>query len=218
MEPSTATPLPVLVQAAGRTFVWTLEEGLDPEVVMTVDRFVWRKAHSLRRIAAQAGLSVDDLAQEGRMGALRAAQRFVPNDNNNFLSFACHHIVERMLTALGSREVYLPVRHRKALRVAGTLPSVCSIDTFGADGRAFRAEAGQDEAEAGEQRALVLAALDQIPERDRVVLEGLFGIGMEPQTLAEVGEALGVTKQRVMQIKARAMLRLRLVIGAKGIQ
>jgi RNA polymerase sigma factor (sigma-70 family) len=218
MEPSTAVTLPVLVQIEGRDFVWTPEEGLDAEAVMTVDRFIWWKAHTLRRTAAQAGLSMDDLAQEGRLGALRAAKRFIPNDNNNFLSFACYHIMQRMHDALGLRDVYVPLRHRKAHRKNGTFPAVASIEAFPPEGRTFKAEALPDAAENCEERDLVRFALEQLPERDRLVLQMVFGIGMEEQTLAKVGEELGVTRQRAMQLKHRAMLRLRLVLGAKGIQ
>ena len=218
MEPSTAEQLPVLVHIEGRDFTWTPEEGLDTEVVMTVDRFIWWKANALRRPAAQAGLSVDDLAQEGRLGALRAAKRFIPNDNNKFLSFACFHIMERMHTAIGAHEVYQPIKHRSANRKAGTLPSVSSLEAFSPDGRTLRAEAGLDPAEANEERDLVRAALEEIPCRDRKVLQGLFGIGADPKTLTEVGEELGFTKQRAQQVKARAMLRLRLVLAEKGVQ
>ena len=218
MEPSTAEHLPILVHIEGRDFVWTPGEGLDPEVVMTVDRFIWWKANALRRAAAQAGLSLDDLAQEGRLGALRAAQRFIPNDNNKFLSFACFHILPKMHDALGLRDVYVPLRHRKAHWKAGTFPAVSSLEAFAPEGRTFKAEAAPEEAEHSEERDLVRTALEQLPDRDRQVLQMTFGIGMEEQTLAKIGEELGVTKQRAQQIKHQAMLRLRLVLGAKGIE
>jgi RNA polymerase primary sigma factor len=54
-------------------------------------------------------------------------------------------------------------------------------------------------------------ALQSLTPRMRYVLELRFGLtGSEPLTLAGVGEALGVTRERARQIEARALLELRL--------
>lgn len=219
MEPSTAEQLSVQVRVEGQDFTWTPDEGLDPEVVMTVKGFIWWKAHALSRPAAQAGLSVEDLVNEGFLGALRAAQRFLPTASNKFLSFACYHILERMHTAIGAREVYLPLKHRKAHRQAGTTPVVGSLESYGAEGRTMKAEPLAAEAEANEERDLVRAALGNLAARDRQILEGLFGIGgREAMTLSEIGAEMGFTKQRAQQVKSRAMLRLRLELTKRGVQ
>jgi RNA polymerase primary sigma factor len=44
-------------------------------------------------------------------------------------------------------------------------------------------------------------ALAALPERERRVIELRFGLHGEPQTLAEVGRTLGVTRERVRQIE-----------------
>jgi RNA polymerase primary sigma factor len=50
------------------------------------------------------------------------------------------------------------------------------------------------------------AALD---ERERAVLSGHYGLGQIPQTLGEIGDGLGVTAERVRQIEAVALKKLR---------
>ena len=52
-------------------------------------------------------------------------------------------------------------------------------------------------------------ALGELPERDAEVLRLRFGLGeQEPQTLADVGRALGVSRERVRQIESAALRRL----------
>jgi RNA polymerase primary sigma factor len=53
-------------------------------------------------------------------------------------------------------------------------------------------------------------ALDSISEREARILKLYFGIdGEEPRTLEEIGSLLGITRERVRQIKERALARLR---------
>jgi RNA polymerase primary sigma factor len=70
-----------------------------------------------------------------------------------------------------------------------------------------------DEMTAQGSRASELAcALEHLNPRMRRVLALRFGLdGEPPQTLEEVGEALGVTRERVRQIESRALQELRTV-------
>jgi len=59
------------------------------------------------------------------------------------------------------------------------------------------------------QREGVQRALDALPERERQVLELRYGLsGMEPLTLEEVGEAFGVTRERIRQIENSTLKKL----------
>jgi RNA polymerase primary sigma factor len=52
-------------------------------------------------------------------------------------------------------------------------------------------------------------ALDALPERLRLIIELRFGFGDEPpQSLEEIGKRLGVTRERVRQLEARALEQL----------
>jgi RNA polymerase nonessential primary-like sigma factor len=52
--------------------------------------------------------------------------------------------------------------------------------------------------------------ITQLPERERWVLERRFGLNDHGvQTLAEVAEQLGLTRERVRQIQAAALKKLR---------
>ena len=53
-------------------------------------------------------------------------------------------------------------------------------------------------------------ALHILPPRDRLVLQLRFGLGIaRPQTLEEIGQRLGLTRERIRQIEHKALQRLR---------
>jgi len=60
--------------------------------------------------------------------------------------------------------------------------------------------------------------LRDLPDAERSVLELRFGLsGEEPRTLDSIGRQLGVTRERVRQIEAAALGRLRRLMGARGL-
>lgn len=70
----------------------------------------------------------------------------------------------------------------------------------------------QQAAEISMQTA-VQNALKQLPERERKIIELRFGLdkegGGQPRTLEEVGQQLGVTRERIRQIEAKVLRKLR---------
>lgn len=64
-------------------------------------------------------------------------------------------------------------------------------------------------------RELLAEFGDQLPAREREILELRLGVAGDPLTLAEVGVRFGVTKERVRQIETVAFGKLR-ELGADG--
>ena len=52
-------------------------------------------------------------------------------------------------------------------------------------------------------------ALNQLHERERDILKMFFGIGCQEMTLEEIGDQFGLTRERVRQIKEKAIRKLR---------
>lgn len=76
-----------------------------------------------------------------------------------------------------------------------------------------------EEVDERELRASVDAALESLKERERQILRMYYGLeGGEPMTLEEIGKVLGVTRERVRQIKERALSRLRHVERARWLE
>ena len=60
------------------------------------------------------------------------------------------------------------------------------------------------------RREELFKVLDSLPTRDRKVLELRFGLkGERPRTLEEVGERFGVTRERIRQVEAKTLNRLK---------
>jgi len=60
-----------------------------------------------------------------------------------------------------------------------------------------------------DDRRQVLDLLDKMDPREASVIRMRFGLGdEEPQTLKEIGERLGLTRERVRQIEIAALNRL----------
>ena len=52
-------------------------------------------------------------------------------------------------------------------------------------------------------------ALQTLNERERNIIEAFFGINQQEMTLEEIGDKYGLTRERVRQIKEKAIRRLR---------
>jgi RNA polymerase primary sigma factor len=60
--------------------------------------------------------------------------------------------------------------------------------------------------------------LDDLPPKEREILVDRFGLGSEPpKTLEAIGQRMGVTRERVRQIEASALQKLRRRLQARGV-
>jgi len=66
------------------------------------------------------------------------------------------------------------------------------------------------EVESHGRHALLLELLEELPDREQQILRRRFGLdGLDPETLEVVGERFGVTRERIRQIEAMALEKLR---------
>ena len=78
--------------------------------------------------------------------------------------------------------------------------------------------APDDDATNGSLADSVMSALSALPPREAQVLRMYFGFDRgDPATLERIGEKLGVTRERVRQIKDRALWRIRNSSGARAL-
>jgi RNA polymerase primary sigma factor len=108
--------------------------------------------------------------------------------------------LEHLLAAERSRSFQQPLGTADGDAAAATL-----ADTI-ADAEAERA---YEQVLDGIQIAEVRTVADRLDARERAVLEAHYGLGRPAQTLAEIGVELGLTAERVRQIEAGALEKLR---------
>jgi RNA polymerase primary sigma factor len=67
-------------------------------------------------------------------------------------------------------------------------------------------------------RTDLVSVLDDLAANERTFLRRRFGLeGHDPETLETIGRGLGLTRERVRQIEAAGLRKLRALLGARGV-
>jgi RNA polymerase sigma factor (sigma-70 family) len=80
---------------------------------------------------------------------------------------------------------------------------------LGMDNGELIAIAPDEEFSKRESKVVLIKALETLTPREQYVLVARFGLGCEEQTLEEISEDIDVTRERVRQIEAKALRKLR---------
>jgi RNA polymerase primary sigma factor len=81
---------------------------------------------------------------------------------------------------------------------ADTLPDESAVDPF------------EQATDLGDLQQSVVAVLDDLPERERDILKLHYGVGTSNVlSLSEIGQRMGITRERARQIESQALRRLR---------
>jgi RNA polymerase primary sigma factor/RNA polymerase sigma factor len=139
-----------------------------------------------------------ELVSDGNMSLLRAIEKFDFARGNKFSTYASWAIMKNF-----ARTIPGEFKHRDRFR---TSQEELFAATEEHRGNPLAEEGAQQTREAQIER--ILRRLD---DREQRIIIGRFGLdhAREPQTLKEVGASLGVTKERIRQIEARALSKLR---------
>ena len=161
------------------------------------------------------GFAVEDLVSEGNIALVSAAAKFDAS-RGRFVSYAAPLVRRRMERAIEAQGEHYPQPDLSS-RLAGVGGRTMSVDAplGGREGVSLLATlAGTGEQVVGsnidaERRGVVAAeALASLAGRERSVLAALYGIGCAKQTMAEAAENMGLKRERVRQIRDKAMRKL----------
>lgn len=159
------------------------------------------------------GLDTDDIISEGSMGMTKAAQRY--DGSKRFATFAAPYIRDAISKAIAqhtglyrvpSNSPNPPLDRRRAKALSIDAPiggsQELSLGRVIADKAAPNPETALLDDISRQQLAALTATL---PERDRKVIERVYGIGRHAITMAETAAEMGLKRERVRQIRDHAI-------------
>ncbi len=139
------------------------------------------------------------LISDGNMSLIRAVEKFDYARGNKFSTYATWAIMKNF-----ARTIPDEFKHRDRFRTSSE-----EVFTTHEDLRGDNVALEMDQAARTDQINRILDTLD---EREQQIIVRRFGLDhrQEPLTLKEVGEEMGVTKERIRQLELRALSKLRL--------
>jgi RNA polymerase primary sigma factor len=147
-----------------------------------------------RRYAGR-GLGFLDLIQVGNVGLLEAVRRFDYARGYTFSAYATWWIRQSISRAIADQARNIRIS-QEPVSLETPLGDLIEDESMVSPGEAARGEP-------------VRSALDQLNRREREVLEMRFGLkDGQAHSLEEVGQAFGVTRERIRQIEAKALRKL----------
>lgn len=173
------------------------------------------------KIASQyrgKGVDLEDLISEGNLGLMKAAAKFDASKGVRFVNFAVVYIRQKMEQAIDKTALYqvpknipsnhadrqnshalsydAPLGHRTNMSLLSVL---VNPNAPIADERVY--------SEAMKQA--IERALEGLDARESRVVNAFFAIDREHETMAEIAEDMGLKRERVRQIRDKAVRKLR---------
>jgi len=246
--------IPPITEEEEKQLADRIKKG-DPEAIKRLVEGNLRFVVSYVKKYQGMGLGLLDLINEGNLGLVEAAQRFDPDRNVKFISYAVWWIRQAIIHALSQSAHYYnlpqkvsdkisrmnkekeilkkelgrePSRQELAERLKLTSDEVADLELIQERGFSLSDKITEgedlevedrlsDELEPSVEYQIIRNSIEQqirevlneLDEREALVLKLRFGIDSdEPMTLQEIGEKLGLTRERIRQIEQKAMRKL----------
>ena len=203
-----------------------LSERIKNGDAQALNKLVEANLRFVVKIASQykgKGVAIDDLISEGNIGLMTAATKFDGNRGVRFVNYAVVFVRKQIERAIDEQNGQYKVpkdadklarQNGKALSVDAPLGNRTNMSLLSvlvnqnapmADERVYN-EAIEDAIE------FALLSLDK---RESQVVNAFFGIQQEHETMVEIAEDMGLKRERVRQIRNKAIRKLRKAYKAK---
>lgn len=169
--------------------------------VLVKNKIVQSNLRLVVSIAKRHVASSDDffaLVSDGNMSLIRAVEKFDYSRGNKFSTYASWAIMKNFARTIPSE-----FKHRDRFRTTTEELFLARQDD--------RLDPYVEETVQRTRQRELSKILNRLDEREQKIITARFGLGRgsEPLTLKEVGEEMGVTKERIRQLEARALGKLR---------
>lgn len=210
------------------------KEKLHHELILGSLRFVV----SIAKQYQNQGLDLLDLISEGNLGLIKSADRFDPSSGLKFISYAVWWIKQSIMASLNehSRTIRIPSNliqetqkskkddfsydnpNNSVNEVAYTLPYCIGLNReINEDGdelidiiRDPNEQSPENIFQSSDEiRKRVAAILSVLDEREKTIIEKYFGLNGVESNLDDLGEEFNCTKERIRQLKDKAIKKLR---------
>lgn len=165
------------------------------------------------------GLSMEDMVSEGNFGLMKAARKFDASKGTRFVNFAVVYVRQQIEKAIEQQAgLYKMPRDVSRELVARQQSKPLSVDApLGHRNNVslLSVLVNQDAPLADERvhsEAIEVAveyALQSLNERESRVVNAFFGIDQERETMQEIAEDMELKRERVRQIRNKALRKLR---------
>lgn len=181
------------------------------------------------------GLDLSDLIAEGNLGLMKAIENFDWTKRLRFISYAVWWVRQSILQSLNenARTIRLPVnivqelhKAKKELDKSGVelsdklvnLPYTINLDNpLNEEGDTLLDILVNPNAELADKntsteqvlKEKLLSMLEVLDDREKIIIEDYFGLSGSTRTLEDIGSDFDLTKERVRQIKEKALRKLR---------
>lgn len=162
----------------------------------------------------QGGMELDDLVSEGSIALMNAILKWDPAKTSSLVAYAVYDIrkamertaeQESMIVRIPEGEfanvksMDAPLRPGHSRSLGETMPSQSGEAPDAATDTLFVTEEMKER-------------VQMLPQREQEIILSFYGIGRPHMTMAEIGDAMGLRRERVRQIRKKAERKLRKII------
>ena len=153
---------------------------------------------AVARKSARAGVNFFEVVSDGNLSLMRAVEKFDFSRGFKFSTYATWAIRKNF-----ARSVPAEFTQLNRFRTGADELFQVSSDN--------RSSAFAEERQNQHQHEMLTQVLQRLQDRDREIIMLRFGLedGTEPLTLEQVGQHMGVSKERIRQLETRALGRMR---------
>ena len=161
------------------------------------------------------GLDLEDLISEGNVGMLRAAKKFDGTQGKRFVAFAAPYIRDAIEKAIEQQAgLYHVPRDAKNTSLEKKRSRPLSIDApIGGSpelslGRVIPDTTAPDPEKVLQKDIIekeLQSLVRKLPQREQHVIQRFYGIGVDALSMAEIGQEMGLKRERVRQIRDHAV-------------